>query len=815
MSTGELNAEDLEGLVGRELDGRYLLDRFIDRGGFGVVYRGIDKKFNQPVAVKVGLSYREFMKEAKLAAEVRHDNIVQVSDYGHDRGLAYLVMEFLHGDDLEKLFKSQDNRLTSHQLRKLVAEVGDALAHAHADQLIHRDLKPRNIILKELHSKSGTSLPARFVLLDFGIASKMDATGTQRNRTQDGAGTVEYMAPELLKTAPVATQLSDIYAFGTILYQMMMGRVPFPQNDTSHMALSQCVSAILHLPPPPFEVAASDRSYPSAVEAIVLQCLDKDPANRPRTMEEVRDRFLAAFEPTSASKRRVDFSKTVRPGELGEDTSPGFDHDTDVQSQARQAPPQPVAPPSRAPWLLLLLLLGAIVAAAPFVRPYFTTPTFQPVAQLTVQQGKNVVPTQDDQVFKLPAGDRMSLVFAIRDLPSGSTPEFADPEAPPGVLIDGQSVGQESARNYTVSIADLNMSEGELPAITFRAKVPGRPEPLEKSLKLEVVRPGFWMPAKLQALGFREASDARLCRVDQAVYASVIERKIGNQTARFRLVPATTIGDRRIKTFYVMEDLVTNALFQEFTSADPNFEFGPRLVDESSGATLQPWDSGDEAPVTCIYVLEAQRFAQWLAGQHGSLPSTTEWELSAGYYDFLRLLKARFPKEDIADIPADSLKNLPLLQDSLPAIGAEVGVGAGPTLGDFRSFGGPLVKKSSPYGCLYRLIPSTQGVPTEMTSTYEDLAGAEKDLRDLCRRRIPGKNDEEIVECVADVRGPGTAGSTRDDLWITYPQDRPPAVSQIEDLKKAGILSLAPDGGIALDSYIGFRIVISTDNIDE
>lgn len=815
MSTGDLNAEDLEGLVGRELEGRYLLDRFIDRGGFGVVYRGIDKKFNQPVAVKVGLSYREFMKEAKLAAEVRHDNIVQVSDYGHDRGLAYMVMEFLHGDDLEKLFKSQDNRLTSHQLRKLVAEVGDALAHAHADQLIHRDLKPRNIILKELQSKSGTSLPARFVLLDFGIASKMDATGTQRNRTQDGAGTVEYMAPELLKTEPVSTQASDIYAFGTILYQMMMGRVPFPQCDNSHMALSQCVSAILHLPPPPFEVAAPDRSYLPAVEAIVLQCLDKDPANRPRTMEEVRDRFLAAFEPTSASKRRVDFSKTVRPGELGEDTSPGFDQDTDAHSQARHSLTQPAARPSRAPWLMMLLLLGAMGAAVPFVRPYFTTPTFQPVAQLAVLQGKEVVTAQDDQVFRIPAGDRLSLVFSINEIPRGSSPEFEEPEAPPGVLIESQSTGQESARNYVVSIADLNMAAGELPAITFRAKVPGRSEPLEKSLKLEVVHPGFWMPQKLQARGFREASDARLCRVEQAVYASVIERKVGNQTARFRLVPATAIGDRRIRTFYVMEDLVTNALFQEFASAEPNFEFGPRLVDESSGATLKPWESGDEAPVTCIYVLEAQRFAQWLAGQRGSLPSTTEWELSAGYYDFLRLLKARYPDSDVADIPSDSLKILPPhFQDRLPAIGAEVGVGAGPTLGEFRSFDGPLVTKSSPYGCLYRLLPSTQAVPTEMTSTYEDLSGAKADLRVLCRDEIPPKDDQKIVACFAFVRGPGTPEPTSEELWITGTENRL-AVRRIEDLNNAGILYLAPDGGVALDSYIGFRVVISTDDIDE
>ena len=147
MSIGDLNAEDLEGLVGRVLDGRYLLDKYIDHcGGFGrCAYRGIDKEIQLSCRGESwSVLSRRFMKEAKLAAEVRHDHIVQVSDYGNDHGLAYLVMEFLHGEDLEKLFKGQGYRLTNEQIRMFVSHVGDALAHAHAEQLIHRDLKPRN-----------------------------------------------------------------------------------------------------------------------------------------------------------------------------------------------------------------------------------------------------------------------------------------------------------------------------------------------------------------------------------------------------------------------------------------------------------------------------------------------------------------------------------------------------------------------------------------------------------------------------------------------------------------------------------------------
>src|SRR4051794_23144816 len=98
MTNGELSLDDIKDLVGRVLDSRYSLDKFIDRGGFGAVYRGTNTRFGTPVAIKVGLSSREFMREARLMNEVQHPHIVQVIDYGSDQGLAYLVMEYLQGE---------------------------------------------------------------------------------------------------------------------------------------------------------------------------------------------------------------------------------------------------------------------------------------------------------------------------------------------------------------------------------------------------------------------------------------------------------------------------------------------------------------------------------------------------------------------------------------------------------------------------------------------------------------------------------------------------------------------------------------------
>ena len=113
----------------------------------------------------------------------------------------------------------------------------------------------------------------------------------------DGAGTIEYMAPELLNVKPMATVASDIYAFGVILYQMLTGRVPFPQSGPTHRALAECLNAIMHSPPPRFSEVAPDRRCRATVEDLVLQCLAKDPAQRPQTMVEVRDRFLANYPP--------------------------------------------------------------------------------------------------------------------------------------------------------------------------------------------------------------------------------------------------------------------------------------------------------------------------------------------------------------------------------------------------------------------------------------------------------------------------------------------------------------------------------------
>jgi serine/threonine protein kinase len=490
MTTCELQLEDLEDLVGRDLEGRYLLEEFIDRGGFGAVYRGIDRKFNQPVAVKVGLSSREFMKEARLAAEVKHNNIVQVTDYGSDNGLAYLVMEYLDGETLEVLFQKQGDRLTAHQLRKFVDEIGDALAFAHADQLIHRDLKPRNIILKEQLSKSGTSKRSgRFVLLDFGIAAKLDSNGTQRNRTQDGSGTVAYMAPELLTRNPQATPLSDIYAFGVMLYQMMAGQVPFPQTDTSHIALAECLNAITKSLPPRFQEITTDRAYPVGLEELVLQCLEKDSARRPQSMAEVRQRFLEIYdasvpEPSATGALRRNPSDTGRHGESYETHSVRDQLPSSPQTSSRS-----VSVGSNWPWIastIVLTLVAALITGWMFLAAN-RTPTY---AVLTYEQGHvHGKQIDDGSQLQLEAGVTLEVTFLIEG-PPGDVVHFDQPDYPDEISIETTNGPvPNKSKCFLITLANCKSPSKDLPPIVLRAKSASRTEPFEKTLHLVVKHP--------------------------------------------------------------------------------------------------------------------------------------------------------------------------------------------------------------------------------------------------------------------------------------------------------------------------------------
>ncbi|MBX5443950.1 protein kinase [Sphaerobacter sp.] len=252
----------------RALNGRYRLDERIGEGGMAVVYRGYDLVLNRVVAVKVlrdqyisdSNFLRRFEREAQSAARLSHPHIANVYDVGQDGHTRYIVMEYVDGPNLKELIRRQ-GPFSVDGAAFIIRQVAEALDYAHAHGLVHRDIKPQNILVdQDGHVK----------VVDFGIAKGL----SDANLTEDGTGmgTVHYVSPEQARGAQ-ATPASDVYATGVVLYEMLTKRLPF-EADTPVGVAMQHVSAS---PPPPRQF---NPAIPPEVEAIVLRALAKNPADR-------------------------------------------------------------------------------------------------------------------------------------------------------------------------------------------------------------------------------------------------------------------------------------------------------------------------------------------------------------------------------------------------------------------------------------------------------------------------------------------------------------------------------------------------------
>ncbi|MEU4692100.1 protein kinase [Actinoplanes sp. NPDC023714] len=250
---------------GVTLGGRYRLDERIAGGGMGDVWRGTDEVLGRTVAVKIllpalldepGFAER-FRGEARTMATINHPGVVDVYDYGSDQQLAFLVMEYVEGDALSRTL-SRVGRLTPARTMALVAQAADALQAAHANGIVHRDVKPGNLLVRP----NGT-----LVLTDFGIAR----SALVGQLTVAGAvlGTASYISPEQA-AGDVATPASDVYALGVVAYQCLSGHRPFDGATPIEIAMKHVRETPRPLP----------GDIPPAVRAIVDRAMDKDPSSR-------------------------------------------------------------------------------------------------------------------------------------------------------------------------------------------------------------------------------------------------------------------------------------------------------------------------------------------------------------------------------------------------------------------------------------------------------------------------------------------------------------------------------------------------------
>jgi serine/threonine-protein kinase len=253
--------------IGQQL-GPYEVQARLGAGGMGVVYRAVHQRLGQARAIKVlpaMLAYDEtflqrFEREARLASELRHPNIVVIHDIAEERGVNYIVMELLDGRSLHDVIR-QDGPLPLDRALGLLQQLADALDFAHARGVVHRDIKPGNAIV---------SPDDHLTLVDFGIARA--AEGTRLTEVNSRVGTAEYMSPEAITEGDSGPD-TDLYALGIIAYEMLTGRVPFTGVSSQTIMYAQ-----IHTPPPPPRALRTDLS--PAIESVVLRQLHKDRSRR-------------------------------------------------------------------------------------------------------------------------------------------------------------------------------------------------------------------------------------------------------------------------------------------------------------------------------------------------------------------------------------------------------------------------------------------------------------------------------------------------------------------------------------------------------
>ena len=265
----------------RVYSGRYELTHLIARGGMAQVYRAVDLQLDRPVALKVlfpELSVdrtfvERFRREAQAAANLSHPNIVPVFDWGEDDGSYFIVMEFIDGRPLSAVLRDPPPRPPA-QIATIGAGVAAALAFAHRHGVIHRDVKPGNVLMTP---DGGVKVT------DFGIAR---AVNTEESLTQTGAvmGTAAYFSPEQAEGKGVDSR-SDIYSLGVVLYEMAVGKPPFTGD-------SPVAVASKHVRDMPVLPRAANPAVPAALEAVIMKAMAKDPDDRYRSAEELRADLL-------------------------------------------------------------------------------------------------------------------------------------------------------------------------------------------------------------------------------------------------------------------------------------------------------------------------------------------------------------------------------------------------------------------------------------------------------------------------------------------------------------------------------------------
>jgi tRNA A-37 threonylcarbamoyl transferase component Bud32 len=300
------------GLLGKVLNGKYQVLEVLGEGGMGVVYkvRHLILKNRNLFAMKIlhpRFSNDEqfqgrFLREVEVAMELTHENIVQIREFGlTEENLLFFTMDYFEGETLKSLL-GRERSFAPERAVAVARELLLALAEAHRAGVVHRDLKPDNVLLAAIKGRDCVRI------LDFGIAKILEADSQAKTLTQGGAiGTPRYMSPEQASGEPVDGR-SDLYSLGILTYELLMGRAPFTTGTARTILVAH-----LTTPPAPFRKVRPDLAVPARLEKFVFTLLEKEPRNRPQSAEEC----LEMLEATGAATVPLPGRKAEGAGRRG------------------------------------------------------------------------------------------------------------------------------------------------------------------------------------------------------------------------------------------------------------------------------------------------------------------------------------------------------------------------------------------------------------------------------------------------------------------------------------------------------------------